>query len=258
MGIEVNFEGKVALVTGASSGLGKRFAKVLALAGAQVVLASRRIELLKELRAEIEAEGGAAHVVALDVTDYASIKAAIAHAETEAGAIDILVNNAGVASTQRLVDVTPEDYAYVTDTNQRGAFFVAQEVAKRMIAHHKGDPKRQHRIINIASAAALRAIPELGVYGISKAAVVHMTKAMAVEWGRFGINVNAICPGYVGTEMNLEFFRTEQGRELLDSLPRRRIGKPEDLDGLLLLLAAEESHFINGAIVSADDGMSVC
>jgi NAD(P)-dependent dehydrogenase (short-subunit alcohol dehydrogenase family) len=258
VGIEVNFEGKVALVTGASSGLGKRFAKVLALAGAQVVLASRRIELLKELRAEIEAEGGAAHVVALDVTDYASIKAAIAHAETEAGAIDILVNNAGVASTQRLVDVTPEDYAYVTDTNQRGAFFVAQEVAKRMIAHHKGDPKRQHRIINIASAAALRAIPELGVYGISKAAVVHMTKAMAVEWGRFGINVNAICPGYVGTEMNLEFFRTEQGRELLDSLPRRRIGKPEDLDGLLLLLAAEESHFINGAIVSADDGMSVC
>jgi NAD(P)-dependent dehydrogenase (short-subunit alcohol dehydrogenase family) len=258
VGIEVNFEGKVALVTGASSGLGKRFAKVLALAGAQVVLASRRIDLLKELRAEIEAEGGAAHVVALDVTDYASIKAAIAHAETEAGAIDILVNNAGVASSQRLVDVTPEDYAYVMDTNQRGAFFVAQEVAKRMIAHHKGDPRKQHRIINIASAAALRAIPELGVYGISKAAVVHMTKAMAVEWGRFGINVNAICPGYIGTEMNLEFFRSEQGGELLESLPRKRIGKPEDLDGLLLLLAAEESHFINGAIVNADDGMSVC
>jgi NAD(P)-dependent dehydrogenase (short-subunit alcohol dehydrogenase family) len=258
VGIEVNFEGKVALVTGASSGLGKRFAKVLAMAGAQVVLASRRIDLLKELRAEIEAEGGAAHVVALDVTDYASIKAAIAHAETEAGAIDILVNNAGVAASQRLVDVTPEDYAYVMDTNQRGAFFVAQEVAKRMIAHHKGDPKKQHRIINIASAAALRAIPELGVYGISKAAVVHMTKTMAVEWGRFGINVNAICPGYIGTEMNLEFFRSEQGGELLESLPRKRIGKPEDLDGLLLLLAAEESHFINGAIVSADDGISVC
>jgi NAD(P)-dependent dehydrogenase (short-subunit alcohol dehydrogenase family) len=127
-----------------------------------------------------------------------------------------------------------------------------------MIAHHKGDPKKQHRIINIASAAALRAIPELGVYGISKAAVVHMTKTMAVEWGRFGINVNAICPGYIGTEMNLEFFRSEQGGELLESLPRKRIGKPEDLDGLLLLLAAEESHFINGAIVSADDGISVC
>jgi NAD(P)-dependent dehydrogenase (short-subunit alcohol dehydrogenase family) len=258
VGIEVNFEGKVALVTGASSGLGKRFAKVLALAGAQVVLAARRIDLLKELRAEIEAEGGAAHVVALDVTDYASIKAAIAHAETEAGAIDILVNNAGVASQQRLVDATPEDYAYVMDTNQRGAFFVAQEAAKRMIARHKGDPKKQHRIINIASAAGLRALPELGLYSMSKAAVVHMTKSMAVEWGRFGINVNAICPGYIGTEMNLDFFATEQGRELLASLPRNRIGKPEDLDGLLLLLAAEESHFINGAIMSADDGMGVC
>jgi NAD(P)-dependent dehydrogenase (short-subunit alcohol dehydrogenase family) len=257
MGIEVNFEGKVALVTGASSGLGKRFAKVLALAGAQVVLASRRADLLKELRAEIEAEGGAAHVVALDVTDYSSIKSAIAHAETEAGAIDILVNNAGVASQQRLVDVTPEDYAYVMDANQRGAFFVAQEAAKRMIARYKGDPKKQHRIINIASAAGLRAIPELGIYSMSKAAVVHMTKAMALEWGRFGINVNAICPGYIGTEMNLDFFGSEQGRELLASLPRNRIGKPEDLDGLLLLLAAEESHFINGAIMSADDGMSV-
>ena len=258
MGIEVNFEGKVALITGASSGLGARFAKVLAMAGAQVVLASRRIDLLKELRAEIEAEGGAAHVVALDVTDYASIKSAIAHAETEAGAIDILINNAGVSSQQRLVDITPEDYAYVMDTNQRGAFFVAQEAAKRMIMRHKGDPKKQHRIINIASAAALRTLPELGLYSMSKAAVVNMTKSMAVEWSRYGINVNAICPGYIGTEMNIDFFSTEEGRELINTLPRKRIGKPEDLDGLLLLLAAEESHFINGAIMSADDGMGVC
>jgi len=258
VGIEVNFEGKVALVTGASSGLGARFAKVLAMAGAQVVLASRRIDLLKELRAEIEAEGGAAHVVALDVTDYGSIKSAIAHAETEAGAIDILINNAGVASHQRLVDVTPEDYAYVMDTNQRGAFFVAQEAAKRMILRSKGDPKKQHRIINIASAAGLRALPDLGLYSMSKASVIHMTKSMAVEWGKFGINVNAICPGYIGTDINMDFFNSEQGLELIDTLPRKRIGKPEDLDGLLLLLAAEESHFINGAIMSADDGMSAC
>ncbi|HWU98275.1 MAG TPA: SDR family oxidoreductase [Oxalicibacterium sp.] len=256
MGIEVNFEGKVALVTGASSGLGARFAKILAMAGAQVVLASRRIDHLKELRAEIEAEGGAAHVVALDVTDYASIKSAVAHAETEAGAIDILVNNAGVSTSERLVDVTPEDYAYVMDTNQRGAFFVAQEVAKRMIARHKGDPRKQHRIINIASAAGQRVVPELGLYSMSKAAVIHMTKSMAVEWGRFGINVNAICPGYIGTEMNAEYFNSEQGRQLTSMLPRKRIGKPEDLDGLLLLLAAEESHFINGAIMNADDGIS--
>ncbi|SNT21528.1 NAD(P)-dependent dehydrogenase, short-chain alcohol dehydrogenase family [Noviherbaspirillum humi] len=256
MGTEFNFEGKIALVTGASSGLGNRFAKVLAQNGAQVVLASRRTERLKELRAEIEADGGAAHVVSLDVTDYASIKAAIAHAETEAGPIDILVNNSGVSTTQRLVDVTPEDYAYVMDTNQRGAFFVAQEAAKRMIARAKGDPKKQHRIINIASVAGLRVLPQIGIYCMSKAAVVHMTKSMAVEWGRYGINVNAICPGYIGTEINAEHFGTEKGQALINMLPRRRLGAPEDLDGLLLLLAAEESHFINGAIIAADDGMN--
>ena len=256
MGIEVNFEGKIALVTGASSGLGARFAKVLAQAGAQVVLAARRIDRLKELRAEIEAEGGAAHVVALDVTDYASIKSAIAHAETEAGPIDILVNNSGVSTTQRLIDVTPEDYAFVMDTNQRGAFFVAQEAAKRMIARAKGDPKLHHRIINIASVAGLRVMPQIGIYCVSKAAVVHMTKSMAVEWGRYGINVNAICPGYISTEINEEHFRGEQGQKLLDTLPRKRVGKPQDLDGLLLLLASEESHFINGAIMTADDGHS--
>ena len=256
MGIEMNFEGKVALITGASSGLGARFAKVLAQAGAQVVLASRRVERLKELRAEIEASGGAAQVVQLDVTDYASIKSAIAHAETEAGPIDILVNNSGVSTTQRLVDVTPDDYAYVMDTNQRGAFFVAQETAKRMIARAKGDPRKQHRIINIASVAGLRVLPQIGIYCMSKAAVVHMTKSMAVEWGRYGINVNAICPGYISTEINAEHFETEQSKVLVNMLPRKRVGEPQDLDGLLLLLASDEAHFINGAIMTADDGMS--
>lgn len=256
MGVEVNFEGKIALVTGASSGLGTRFAKVLAQAGAQVVLAARRIDRLKEVRAEIEAAGGAAHVVELDVTDYGSIKSAIAHAETEAGPIDILVNNSGVSTMQRLIDVTPEDYAYVMDTNQRGAFFVAQEAAKRMIARAKGDPKKQHRIVNVASVAGLRVLPQIGVYCMSKAAVVHMTKSMAVEWGKYGINVNAICPGYIETEINSAYFDSEQGHQLINMLPRKRIGKPEDLDGLLLLLASDESRFINGAIMTADDGLS--
>ena len=257
MGIEVNFEGKIALVTGASSGLGTRFAKVLAEAGAQVVLASRRVERLKELRAEIEAGGGAAHVVALDVTDYASIKSAIAHSETEAGPIDILVNNSGVSTTQRLIDVTPEDYAFVMDTNQRGAFFVAQEAAKRMMVRAKADPKKQHRIINIASVAGLRVLPQIGIYCMSKAAVVHMTKSMAAEWGKYGINVNAICPGYINTEINRQYFQTDQGRAQISMLPRKRLGQPEDLDGLLLFLASEEAHFINGSIVTADDGLSV-
>lgn len=255
MGIEVNFEGHVALVTGASSGLGSRFAKILAKAGAQVVLASRRIERLKELRAEIEAEGGAAHVVFLDVTKPESIRSAVAHAETEAGAIDILVNNSGVSTSSPLSEVTPEEYDYIVNTNQRGAFFVAQEVAKRMLARHRGDASKQHRIINIASVAGLRAVPQIGIYGMSKAAMIHMTKAMAAEWGRNGINVNAICPGYIETDLNAPYFETEQGKKLVSAMPRKRLGKPADLDGLLLLLAGEDSHFINGAIITADDGM---
>ena len=257
MGRSINLEGKVALVTGASSGLGQRFAQVLSQAGAKVVLASRRVERLKELRAEIEAAGGAAHVVSLDVTDEQSIKAAVAHAETEAGTIDILVNNSGVSTMQKLVDVTPSDFEFVFDTNTRGAFFVAQEVAKRMIMRSNGNGKPPYRIINIASVAGLRVFPQIGLYAMRKAAVVHMTKAMALEWGRHGINVNAICPGYIDTEINHYLWETEQVQKLQSMLPRRRVGKPQDLDGLLLLLAADESQFINGSIISADDGLGL-
>ncbi len=258
MGRSINMEGKVALITGASSGLGKRFAQVLSQAGAKVVLASRRVERLKELRAEIEASGGAAHVVSLDVTDYQSIKSAVAHAETEAGTIDILVNNSGVSTTQKLTEVTPADFEYVFDTNTRGAFFVAQEVAKRMIMRAgAGSQKPAYRIINIASVAGLRVLPQIGLYSMSKAAVVTMTKAMALEWGRHGINVNAICPGYIDTEINHHHWQTEQGQKLLSLLPRRRVGQPDDLDGLLLLLAGDESQFINGAVIAADDGFAL-
>jgi NAD(P)-dependent dehydrogenase (short-subunit alcohol dehydrogenase family) len=255
--IEVNLDGKIALVTGASSGLGARFARVLAAAGARVVLASRRTEKLKELRAEIESEGGAANTIALDVTDIASIKSAVAHIETELGAIDILVNNSGVSHTKRLADVTPEDFRAVFATNTEGAFFVAQEVGRRMIARGKVNPDQQARIINIASIGGLRVIPQIGVYCMSKAALVQMTKAMALEWMRFGINVNAICPGYIRTEMNAEYFDTDGGQKLIQQLPRKRLGSASDLDGVLLLLAADESRFINGAVISADDGYSV-
>ena len=261
MATSFDLTGKTAFVTGASSGLGARFARVLAANGAQVVLASRRVERLKELRAEIEADGGAAHVVALDVTSPDSIRAAVAHAETEAGPIDILVNNSGVTTTQRLVDVTPEDYDFVFGTNTRGAFFVAQEVAKRMIARARGSANdaspRQARIINIASMAGLKVLAQIGIYCMSKAAVVQMTKAMALEWGRFNINVNAICPGYIVTELNEEHWQTEAGQKLVQLMPRRRLGKPEDLDGLLLLLAHDQSRFINGAVIAADDGFGV-
>jgi NAD(P)-dependent dehydrogenase (short-subunit alcohol dehydrogenase family) len=260
MSYQIDLAGRVALVTGASSGLGTQFAKTLARAGAGVVLAARRVERLKSLRAEIEAEGGDAHVVGLDVTDPVSIRAAIAHAETEMGAIDILVNNSGVSTTQKLVDVKPEDYDFIMNTNTRGSFFVAQEVAKRMIARAKGEAPGTYtggRIVNIASMAGLKVLGQIGVYCMSKAAVVHMTRAMALEWGRYEINVNAICPGYIDTEINHHHWQTEAGQKLLNMTPRKRVGKPADLDVVLMMLCAKESHFVNGAVIAADDGFGV-
>ena len=260
MAYSIDLSGRVAFITGASSGLGAQFARTLARAGAGVVLASRRVEKLKELRARIEGEGGDAHVIELDVTDHDSIKSAVAHAETEMGSIDILVNNSGVSTTQRLQDVAPDDYDFVFDTNVKGAFFVAQEVGKRMLARSQGAAPGSFtggRIINVASMAGLKVLPQIGVYCMSKAAVVHMTRAMAMEWGRFGINTNAVCPGYIDTEINHHHWNTEQGKKLMAMLPRKRVGQPQDLDALIVMLASDQSHFINGAIIAADDGFAV-
>ncbi len=259
MSYTIDLSGRVALITGASSGLGAQFARTLAKAGAAVVLAGRRVERLKDLRSEIEALGGDAHVVGLDVTDVASIRAAVAHAETEVGPLDILINNSGVSTSERLVDVTEDGYDYVFDTNTKGSFFVAQEVAKRMLARAKGSAPGTFtggRIVNIASAAGLRTMPQIGVYCMSKAAVIHMTKVMAAEWGRMGITTNAICPGYIDTEINHHHWNTDAGQKLINMLPRKRVGQPKDLDAMLVTLCSAESDFINGAIISADDGVT--
>jgi NAD(P)-dependent dehydrogenase (short-subunit alcohol dehydrogenase family) len=252
-----DLNGRVALVTGASSGLGERFARVLAENGAHVVLAARRVDRLQRLRDEIAQAGGRASAVALDVTDVSSIRSAVAAAEAAAGPIDILVNNSGVSTTQKLVDVTPEDYDFVLNTNTRGAFFVAQEVARRMIDRARAEPGRPARIINIASLAAVKVLPMIGTYCMSKAAVTQMTRAMAIEWGRFGININALCPGYISTELNEHHWDTEAGKKLIAMTPRKRLGKPEDLDGLLMLLASDKSGFINGAVINVDDGFAL-
>ena len=230
--MELRLDGKNALVTGASSGLGWRFATALAAAGARVAVAARRADRLETLKAEIERTGGRAHTVTLDVTDVASVRAGVAAAAAALGPLDILVNNSGVSVTKRAGDVEETDYDFVMDTNAKGAFFVAQAAGRAMIA-----AKRPGRIINIASAAGLR--------------------ALALEWGRYGINVNALCPGYIETEINRDYWETEGGRKLVAMLPRRRVGKPEDLDGLLLLLASEHSGFVNGAVIAADDGLTV-
>jgi NAD(P)-dependent dehydrogenase (short-subunit alcohol dehydrogenase family) len=260
MAYSIDLAGRVAMITGASSGLGEQFARVLSAAGAGVVLAARRVERLKTLRAEIEAADGDAHVVGLDVTSIESIRAAVAHAETEMGPIDILVNNAGVGTTQHLTEVTADDYDFMMNTNVRGAFFVAQEVAKRMIARAKGTAPGTYtggRIVNIASVAGLRVGSRIGVYCMGKAAVIHMTRSMALEWGRFDINVNAICPGYIDTEINHHQWAGESGQKLIAQLPRKRVGQPKDLDTTLLMLCAKESHFINGAVIAADDGYGI-
>ena len=260
MAYSIDLSGRIAFITGASGGLGAQFARTLAAAGAAVVLASRRVDKLKDLRAEIEGQGGDAHVVELDVTDHDSIKSAVAHAETEVDSIDILVNNSGVSTTQRLQEVSPQDYDFMFNTNVKGAFFVAQEVAKRMLARAQGSAPGNYtggRIVNVASAAGLRVFPHIGVYCMSKAAVVHMTKAQALEWGKFGINVNALCPGYIDTEINHHHWQTEAGQKLVNMLPRKRVGQPQDLDAILVTLCSDQSHFINGAVISADDGFGV-
>lgn len=260
MAYSIDLSGRVAFITGASGGLGAQFAKTLAGAGAAVVLASRRVDRLKDLRAEIAGQGGDAHVVELDVTDHDSIKSAVAHAETEVGSIDILINNSGVSTTQRLQDVSPGDYDFMFNTNVKGAFFVAQEVGKRMLARAKGAAPGSYtggRIVNIASMAGLRVLPQIGVYCMSKAAIIQMTRAQALEWGKFGINVNALCPGYIDTEINHHHWQTDAGQKLVQMLPRKRVGRPQDLDAMLVTLCSDQSHFINGAVIAADDGFGV-
>lgn len=244
--------GKVAVITGASSGLGERFAELLSDAGATVALAARRKDRLKALAGRIEARGGTAITVTLDVNDYDNIQGAFAEIAGKLGGVDILINNSGVNKQAKIVDATPEDYDFIMNTNAKGAFFVAQAAARDMIAR-----KVPGRIVNIASVAGLKVLGQLSVYCMSKAAVVQMTKAMALEWARYGINTNAICPGYIETEINRDYWGTPGGKKLIEMLPRRRVGDVKDLDGLIMLLTSNEARFINGAIITADDGLAL-
>ena len=244
--------GKIALVTGASSGLGDRFARVLAGAGARVVIAARRVDRLEALAGELRAAGHEALPVAIDVASVASVRAG-AQAVLEAwGPIDILVNNAGISIQAKLESIEEAEYDAVLDTNLKGAFFMAQAAAKQMIA-----AKCPGRIVNIASIVGMRAVGQLSSYGMSKAGMIQMTHSMAREWGRYGINTNAIAPGYIATDISAEFLATEIGAKWVGALPRRRMGRAEDLDALLLLLCSgEASRFINGSVMVADDGFT--
>jgi NAD(P)-dependent dehydrogenase (short-subunit alcohol dehydrogenase family) len=245
----LSLAGSTALVTGASSGLGRHFARVLARAGARVALAARRLDRLRELEAEIRAAGGTAMPVAIDVTDRASVERAFAEADTGLGPVSILVNNAGVPSGSFFAATSEEEWRDVMAVNLDGVFRVGQEAARRMAAGGAGGS-----IINIASILSFGAIKSLSAYAASKAAVVSLTKSMALELARDRIRVNAIAPGYFSTEINAEFLASEAGKRLLSRVPMRRAGELSELDGPLLLLASNAGAFMTGTVITVDGG----
>lgn len=247
MAFRFDLDGRVALVTGASSGLGRHFAQVLAQAGATVILGARRIDPLNELRDMIADGGGQARALALDVTDRASVERAFS--DIVVGHIDILINNAGVTATKPALDLSEEEWDHVVDTNLKGSFLVAQTAARIMKTHGRGGV-----IVNIASILGLRVAGQVSAYAASKAGMVQLTKAMALELARYNIRVNALCPGYVETELNRDFFQSEAGQALVRRIPQRRLGQPSDLDGALLLLCSDAGSYITGATLAVDGG----
>ena len=244
-----SLQGKTALVTGASSGLGWHFARVLSGAGAKVAVAARRLDRLEDLAAEIKQDGGQAAAFALDVTDRASVARAFTDAETSLGPIGIVVNNAGVPSGTFFLDTSEEEWRAVMAVNLDGIYRVGQEAARRMAAAGSGGS-----IINIASILGFGAIKTLSAYAASKAAVVSLTKSMALELARNRIRVNAIAPGYFETEINDAYLASEAGKRMVAGVPMRRAGKLEDLDGPLLLLASEAGAFMTGSVIGVDGG----
>jgi NAD(P)-dependent dehydrogenase (short-subunit alcohol dehydrogenase family) len=242
-------DGLTALVTGASGGLGRHFAEVLAGAGARVAIAARRMDRVAEAVAEIEAAGGRALGVEMDVTDAASVEAAFALVEDEADTVTVLVNNAGIAVTKPFLEYDEADWDRVVDTNLRGAWLVAREAARRMAEAGDGGV-----IVNIASILGIGVAGGVVAYAASKAGLIQLTKAMALELARHRIRVNAIAPGYIETDINRDFFASPAGQTLIKRIPQRRLGQPGDLDGVLLLLASGASAYMTGSVVAVDGG----
>jgi NAD(P)-dependent dehydrogenase (short-subunit alcohol dehydrogenase family) len=241
--------GKVALVTGASSGFGRHFATVLSQAGAKVVLAARRTDLIQVAADQIKADGGDALAVTMDVTDSSSIGAALDQVEATYGVVTLVINNAGITIPKLLLDLTDDDWRTVIDTNLNGVAYVTRESARRMIAAGISGS-----IVNIASILAERSQKALTNYAASKAAVVQFTKTAALELAQHNIRVNALCPGYFQTELNGQWFKTDDGQALIKRIPQRRTGELHELNGPLLLLASDAGSLMTGAAVTVDGG----
>jgi NAD(P)-dependent dehydrogenase (short-subunit alcohol dehydrogenase family) len=246
MDLGARIRAKRIFITGASGGLGEHFAKVCARNGAAIAVGARRLDKLDALVAELKRLGAAEAVaVALDVADEASVEAAL----SAVGPLDVLVNNAGIAGDGSALDTSAEAFDRVIATNLRGVWLMSTAAARRW-----RDAKRGGAIVNIASVLGFRVAGGVAAYAVSKAGVVQMTQALALEWARFGIRVNGLAPGYIETDINAGFFDTEPGRAMLKRIPTRRLGQPEDLDGAFLLLATDASAWMTGATIPVDGG----
>jgi len=240
---------RVSLVTGASSGLGRHFAHLLSRHGARVIVAARRMTELEAVVSSIEAQGGRAHALALDVRDRAMVDDALRRAARTIGAPELIVNNSGVAVTKPVLNTTEDEWQRVIDTNLSGAFRVTRAAVELL-----REVKQGGVIVNIASVLAQRVAKQLAAYVASKAALVKLTEACALEFAPYGIRVNALAPGYIETDLNREFLRSPAGETLGRRVPLGRFGQPDDLDGALLLLASDAGRYITGSVITVDGG----
>lgn len=244
-----DLKGKRVLVTGASSGLGAHFTALLALQGAHVVAAARRLDRLAALAAACECAPGKVLPLALDLSSVEAIGLGLAEARDLLGGLDVLVNNAGIAEPARALDLSEAQWDAHLDVNLKGCFFAAQGAARIMAGQEQGGA-----IVNIASILGERVAASVAPYAVSKAGLIQMTKALALEWARHKVRVNALAPGYVVTDINRDFFAGEAGEALLKRIPMRRAGELDDLDGPFLLLCSEASRYMSGAVVAVDGG----